>query len=69
MITLVLVAWHGTSYGFLISVLVPKYEIGLALIPIVLVPLLTLSGIFENENAMPIYWRVISYFSMFKFGY
>ncbi|EGR27220.1 hypothetical protein IMG5_200060 [Ichthyophthirius multifiliis] len=68
-LTMILLAWHGSSYGFLVSILIPKYEVAIALISLIVVPLSLLSGIFESEQSFPIYWRVISYFSLFKYGY
>lgn len=48
-LTMILLAWHGSSYGFLVSILIPKYEVAIALISLIVVPLSLLSGIFESE--------------------
>jgi len=44
----VLTYWYGTAYGLLISTFVPKLEIAMALVPILIIPLMVLGGYFLN---------------------
>ena len=40
MLTAVLTYWQGTSYGLLISVMIPKMELAMALVPVFVIPLM-----------------------------
>lgn len=59
----------GASYGFFISIVVPKLEIAMALIPVVVIPLMVLAGFFISTDDIPDYLIWISYLSMFRWGF
>ena len=61
--------FYGVSYGLCISVIVPKLEVAMALIPILVIPLMVLGGFFVNSNNVPDYLIWIEYFSMFKYSF
>lgn len=44
----ILVYWAGTSYGLFLSVVIPKFELAMALVPIVLIPLMIMGGFYVN---------------------
>lgn len=45
--------WYCTAYGVLTSIIVPKVEVAMALVPINMIPLLVLGGFFVNINTVP----------------
>ncbi|EGR32908.1 hypothetical protein IMG5_067050 [Ichthyophthirius multifiliis] len=61
--------FYGVSYGLFISVIVPKMEIAMALIPILVIPFMVLGGLYVNTNNIPDFLKWIEYLSMFKYGY
>ncbi|KAL4438888.1 hypothetical protein ABPG74_016608 [Tetrahymena malaccensis] len=65
----ILTFWYGSSYGFLISILCPKFEVAMAFVPATIIPLMVLSGFFVTISTVPIFWKIISYISMFRYGY
>ena len=66
---LILVNWYSSSYGFLLSILLPKFEVAMAAVPAVILPFMIISGFFMSLESMPIYWRILAYLSMFKYGF
>jgi len=44
-------------------------ELALALAPIIIIPLLIMSGFFVNHNQIPDYLIWIEYISMFRYGF
>jgi len=61
--------FYGVSYGLCISVIVPKLDVAMALIPILVIPLMVLGGFFVNSNNIPKYLIWIEYISMFKYSF
>lgn len=61
--------FFGTSYGLLISVVIPKMEVAMALVPVLVIPFMVLGGFFVNTNNVPSYLKWIEYVSMFKYGF
>lgn len=61
--------FYGTSYGLLISVIIPKMEVAMALVPVLVIPFMVLGGFFVNTNNVPDYLKWIEYVSMFKYGF
>lgn len=61
--------FYGTSYGLMISVIIPKMEVAMALVPILVIPFMVLGGFFVNSNNIPKYLIWIEYVSMFKYGF
>jgi len=61
--------FYGVSYGLIISVLIPKLEVAMALLPIIIIPLMVLGGFFVNSNNVPNYLIWIEYISMFKYSF
>lgn len=61
--------WAGTSYGLLISVLVPRLELAMALSPLLIIPLMIMGGFFVNGGTMPAFIGWIQYISMFHYGF
>lgn len=65
----ILVYWHGTAYGLVISVFVPNMELAMALVPVLVIPLMVMGGFFVNTNTIPDWLKWIEYISMFKYGF
>lgn len=65
----ILTYWSGTGYGLLVSALIPKMEVAMAIAPVVIVPLMVMAGFFVNQNNIPVYLIWIEYVSMFKYGF
>ncbi len=63
------VYYFGASYGFFISVMIPKAEIAMAMIPILIIPFILFSGFLVNVNDVPYVFYPWIYMSMFKYGY
>lgn len=61
--------FYGTSYGLMISVIIPKMEVAMALVPVLVIPFMVLGGFFVNTNNVPSYLKWIEYVSMFKYGF
>ena len=59
----------GVSYGLLLSVLFPKAEMAMSLVPMLIVPFMLFAGFFVNQNNIPYYFYPILYLSMFKYGF
>jgi len=65
----ILTYFTGASYGFMVSILVPKLEVAMTLIPVIVVPLMVLGGFFISSENIPDYLIWISYISMFRWGF
>jgi len=46
--TVILTSLYGSAYGLFISVVIPKMEVAMAMVPILLVPLMICGGFFVN---------------------
>jgi len=44
----ILTYWAGASYGLFLSVIIPKMELAMALVPVLIIPLMVLGGFFVN---------------------
>jgi hypothetical protein len=44
----ILTYWAGASYGLFLSVMIPKMELAMALVPVLIIPLMVLGGFFVN---------------------
>ncbi len=44
----ILTYWAGASYGLFLSVLIPKMELAMALVPVLVIPLMIMGGFFVN---------------------
>jgi ABC-type multidrug transport system permease subunit len=61
--------FYGVSYGFLISIVIPKMEMAMAFTPVLVIPFMVLGGFFVNTNNIPSFLKWLEYLSMFKYGY
>lgn len=59
----------GSSYGMLLSVLIPNLEVAMSLVPVLIVPFVLMSGFFVNTNNLPWVFKPIEYLSIFKYLY
>eukprot|EP01017_Pseudomicrothorax_dubius_P021861 TRINITY_DN2351_c0_g1_i6.p1 TRINITY_DN2351_c0_g1~~TRINITY_DN2351_c0_g1_i6.p1 ORF type:complete len:640 (-),score=172.28 TRINITY_DN2351_c0_g1_i6:54-1973(-) len=59
----------GTAYGLLISVVIPKMEVAMSLVPVLLIPLMAFAGFFVNQNKIPFYFKPFEYISPWKYGF
>jgi ATP-binding cassette, subfamily G (WHITE), eye pigment precursor transporter len=63
-----IVYFNGVSYGLFLSVIFPKPEIAMALVPVLIVPFMLFAGFFSNQNNIPYFFYQFQYLSMFKYG-
>ena len=61
--------FYGVSYGLCISIIVPKLDVAMALLPLLTIPQIVLGGFFVNSNNVPKYLIWIEYISMFKYSF
>jgi ATP-binding cassette subfamily G (WHITE) protein 1 len=61
--------WAGASYGLMVSILIPKMELAMAMVPVIIIPLMVLGGFFVNSNNIPVFLIWVEYISMFKWGF
>jgi len=47
----------GASYGLFLSVVIPKMELAMALVPVLVIPLMVMGGFFVNVNTIPVWLR------------
>jgi len=59
----------GSGYGLLISTAIPKLEVAMAMVPVLLVPLLAMAGFFVNQNNIPVFFYPFEYISPFKYAF
>ncbi|VVU95652.1 ABC-2 type transporter [seawater metagenome] len=59
----------GNGFGFLIGTIFSRLEIGLAVSPAIIVPILLFSGLFQNINSIPIYLSWIKYISPIQYSF
>ena len=62
----------SASYGLFYSAIIPKLETAMALVPILIIPFMLLSGFFINLNNyvdVRVIFYPIMYLSPFKYGY
>ena len=59
----------AVSYGLLLSVIFPKAEMAMSLVPMLIIPFMLFAGFFVNQNNIPYYFYPISYLSMFKYSF
>ncbi|PVD37706.1 hypothetical protein C0Q70_00306 [Pomacea canaliculata] len=64
----VLVANVAVSFGYVISTVSPNVNVGLALAPPMMIPLLLFGGFFLNDDSIPIYFIWLKYLSWFKYA-
>lgn len=57
----------GTAYGSLISVFVPKFEMAVAMTPVLIVPFMIFSGFLVNQANIPYFFYEIEYISPFRY--
>ena len=53
----------------MISTLVPNLEIAMSLIPIILIPILLLGGLFVDSNNVIWFLKPIEFISFFRIGF
>eukprot|EP01017_Pseudomicrothorax_dubius_P038217 TRINITY_DN5697_c0_g3_i2.p1 TRINITY_DN5697_c0_g3~~TRINITY_DN5697_c0_g3_i2.p1 ORF type:complete len:313 (+),score=49.66 TRINITY_DN5697_c0_g3_i2:615-1553(+) len=68
-LTCLAVYFTGTAYGMAMSIAIPKAEIAMAMIPILLVPLMAFGGFFVNQNKVPVYFYPFQYISPWKYAF
>ena len=59
--------FSGSAYGSLISVFVPKFEIAVAMTPVLLIPFMIFSGFLVNQANIPYFFYEIEYISPFRY--
>ncbi|XP_044765966.1 protein white-like [Coccinella septempunctata] len=65
----VLLGQTAQGLGYIISFLAPNVDSAPAYVNIIVVPLMILGGIFLNVSSIPVYLKVVSDFSWFKYAY
>lgn len=61
--------FSGTSMGLCMSVLIPKVDVAITLLPAVITPVQVLGGFFVNTNNVPKFLKWIEYISIFKYSF
>ncbi|PVD37704.1 hypothetical protein C0Q70_00304 [Pomacea canaliculata] len=64
----VLVANVAVSFGYVISTVSPNVNVGLALAPPLMIPLILFGGFFLNDDSIPVYFIWLKYLSWFKYA-
>jgi ATP-binding cassette subfamily G (WHITE) protein 1 len=64
-----LVYWMSASYGMIISTAIKQFDVALALVPVLIIPQMLVSGFFISLNQVPKFFYWLEYLSMFKYGY
>ncbi len=59
----------GNSFGILIGTMFSKLEIGLSISPLIIIPILLFSGLFQNIDSIPIYFSWIKYISPIQYSF
>lgn len=63
MMVAILVSTVALGFGYLVSAMSPTADIGLSIAPLILMPLMQLSGYFININNIPLWLSWLRYFS------
>jgi hypothetical protein len=61
--------WHGTSYGLLASVLIPKIEIAMAVMPTVGLLFFSTAGYFTTGDTIPYPLYPFRYLNLYKYAF
>lgn len=61
--------WAGSGFGLMLSTVIPKIEVAMALTPVLIVPLLAFAGFFVNQDKVPYFFYQFEYISPFKYTY
>lgn len=69
LLSLELTYWMAASYGMVISAAIKKFDVAVALIPVLIIPLMLVSGFFVPLSQVPKFFYWMEYLSMFKYGY
>ena len=69
LLVLELVYWMSASYGLVISTAIKQFDVALALVPVLIIPLMLVSGFFVSLDQVPKFFYWLEYLSMFKYGY
>lgn len=59
----------SVSYGLFYSAIIPKLETAMAMIPVLIIPFMMLSGFFINLDDVPKAFIPLEYLSPFRYGY
>ena len=59
----------GSSYGMLLSILIPNLEVAMSLVQVLIVPFVLMSGFFVNTNNLSWAFKPLEYLSIFKYIY
>lgn len=59
----------GSGYGLLLSTAIPKMEVAVALIPVIIVPFFAFAGFFVNQDRIPVFFYPFKYMSIFKWAF
>ena len=68
-ITLILLASCGQSMGIFFASVFKELTVALAVTPVAIIPLMIFSGLFVNNNSIPVYFDWIKYISPIKWGF
>jgi ABC-type multidrug transport system permease subunit len=59
----------SASYGLFYSALIPKLEIAMALVPVLIIPFMMLSGFFRDLDQVSKIFYPLEYLSPFRYGF
>jgi hypothetical protein len=59
----------GASYGLFYSAIIPKLEVAMALVPVLIIPFMMLSGFFRDLDQVSKVFYPIEFLSPFRYGF
>ena len=59
----------AASYGLFYSAVIPKLEIAMALVPVLIIPFMMLSGFFRDLDKVSKIFYPLEYLSPFRYGF
>jgi len=63
------VAFFASMYGYFFSILIPNLETAMSLTPLLILPLMLMSGMLIDSNTIKIYFKPLEFISFFKYGF
>eukprot|EP00455_Lapot_gusevi_P052863 TRINITY_DN8131_c0_g1_i2.p1 TRINITY_DN8131_c0_g1~~TRINITY_DN8131_c0_g1_i2.p1 ORF type:complete len:169 (-),score=18.20 TRINITY_DN8131_c0_g1_i2:307-813(-) len=69
MLMMILIGNHGYSFGLMAASVFPSAEVSMALVPLVMLPLSIVAGLFANTDRLEPYWTWLMYISFPRYAY
>jgi len=59
----------GGAFGLTISTFIPRPEVAMAMVPLLIIPFMLFAGFFVNQNNIPYFFYEFAYISIFKYAF